>query len=106
MGSPSFPVVLISAATDTFLGGGVNIYGVLYVFDGEDASANLRALANATVYGAAIVDAELSQIGGTFQIVYSESVLANAAGIAGLGSVNGGWRDFGLPEVAWPVPAP
>lgn len=106
VGSPSFPVVLISAATDTFLGGGVNIYGVLYVFDGEDASANLRALANATVYGAAIVDAELSQIGGTFQIVYSESVLANAAGIAGLGSVNGGWRDFGLPEVAWPVPAP
>ena len=32
------------------------------------------------------------------------SVCAN--GIAGIGSVNGGWRDFGLPEIAWPVTAP
>ena len=80
--------------------------GVLYVFDGEDVNANLRALANATVYGAVIVDANMDHFTGNFQIVYSESVLATLAGIAGLGSVNGGWRDFGLPEIAWPVPAP
>jgi len=106
VGSPNFPVVLISAATDTVLAGGVNIYGVLYVFDGEDSSAGLSTLGGATIYGAAIVDAALNQFQGTFQIVYAEDVLANADGISGLGSVNGGWRDFGLPAIAWPDLSP
>jgi hypothetical protein len=106
VGSPDNPVVIVSAATDTVLGGGVTIYGVLYVFDGEDSSADLTTLGSATVYGAVIVDAAINQFQGTFQIVYSESVLANAAGIAGLGSVNGGWRDFGLPAIAWPNLSP
>jgi hypothetical protein len=106
VGSPDFPVVLISAATNTVLAGGVNIYGVFYVFDGEDSTAGLSTLGTATVYGATIVDAGLNQFQGNFQIVYAEGVLASAKGIAGLGSVNGGWRDFGLPAIAWPDLSP
>lgn len=101
VGSPNFPVILVSAATNTVLAGGVEIYGVLYIFDGEDINADLATLGGATVYGAVIVDAVIDKFQGTFQIVYSDAVLANASGIGGLGSVNGGWRDFGLPEIAW-----
>ena len=101
VGSPNFPVILISAATDTELAGGVTIYGVLYVFDGEDINASLTTVGSATVYGAVIVDAVIDKFTGTFQIVYAEAVLANASGVAGLGSVNGGWRDFGLPDIGW-----
>jgi Tfp pilus assembly protein PilX len=106
VGSPDNPVVLISAASSTFLAGGVEIYGVFYIFDGEDSNAALSTLGTATVYGACIVDAALDTFQGTFQVVYAESVLASASGIAGLGSVNGGWRDFGLPEIAWPDLSP
>ena len=101
VGSPNFPVILVSAATNTVLAGGVEIYGVLYIFDGEDINADLETLGGATVYGAVIVDAVIDKFQGTFQIVYSDAVLANASGIGGLGAVNGGWRDFGLPEIAW-----
>ncbi|MCW8926498.1 MAG: PilX N-terminal domain-containing pilus assembly protein [Xanthomonadales bacterium] len=101
VGSPDNPVILISAASHTFIGGGANIYGVLYIFDGEDSAADLEVLAGATVYGAVINDATLSKYQGTFQIVYADGVLTSATGIAGLGSVNGGWRDFGLPDIGW-----
>jgi hypothetical protein len=106
VGSPNNPVVIVSAAGDTVLGGGVTIYGVLYVFDGEVSTADITTLGSATVYGAVIVDAAINQFQGTFQIVYAESVLSNASGIAGLGAVNGGWRDFGLPAIAWPDLSP
>ncbi len=106
VGSPNNPVVIVSAATETVLVGGNTIYGVLYIFDGEDINAQLSALAGAVGYGSVIVDGAIDQIQGTFQIVYAESVLANASGIAGLGSVNGGWRDFGLPAIAWPDVSP
>jgi hypothetical protein len=101
IGSPRTPVIIISAATTTKLNGGAKIFGVLYVFDGEDASATLNAIGTNTVYGAAIVDATMGQYQGTFQVVYAKGVLANAQGANGLGAVNGGWRDFGLPDIAW-----
>jgi hypothetical protein len=102
VGSPGNPVILISAATSTVLAGGVEIYGVLYVFDGEDANATITTLGGATIYGAAVIDAGIDKFQGTFQIVYADQILASAAGIKGIGSVNGGWRDFGLPEIGWP----
>lgn len=102
VGSPQAPIILVSAASNTVLAGGVTIHGVLYVFDGEDSSADLSTLGSAAVYGAVIVDATMAAFGGTFQIVYAEGTLANARGIGGVGAVNGGWRDFGLPEIAWP----
>jgi len=101
VGSPNAPVILVSAASTTKVNGGAEIFGVLYIFDGEDPNAKLDTLGSATVYGAVIVDASLDKIQGTFQIVHAEDVLANSKGIAGIGAVNGGWRDFGLPDIAW-----
>jgi len=101
IGSPESPIVLISAATLTKLNGGAVIYGVLYVFDGEDAGATLDSNGSNTIYGAVIVDATMGNYNGTFQVVYASAVLTNAAGISGLGTVSGGWRDFGLPDLAW-----
>ena len=101
VGSPGNPVILISAATSTDIRGGANIYGVLYVFDGEDINATMETNGSATIYGAVIVDATISKLQGTFQVVHADGVLAKASGISGIGSVNGGWRDFGLPDVAW-----
>ncbi|MFT5770496.1 MAG: hypothetical protein ACI9H8_002485, partial [Lysobacterales bacterium] len=51
-----------------------------------------------TVYGGVIVDAVMGHFQGNFQIVWAEGVLASANGLNGVGSVSGGWRDFGLPE--------
>lgn len=101
IGSPRTPVIIISAASLTKINGGAKIYGVLYVFDGEDANASFDAVGTNTIYGAAIIDANMGQYQGTFQIVYASGVLANANGLNGLGAVNGGWRDFGLPDLAW-----
>ena len=101
VGSPGNPVILISAATRTKINGGADIYGVLYVFDGEDINAALETTGGATIYGAVIVDAAIDKLQGTFQVVHADGVLTNASGFSGIGSVNGGWRDFGLPDVAW-----
>ncbi len=106
IGSPGNPLILVSAAGLTKINGGATIYGVLYIFDGEDPNAELETTGGATVYGAVIVDAVIDKMQGTFQIVHAGGVLARAAGFAGIGSVNGGWRDFGLPAITWPVPAP
>jgi len=101
VGSPGAPVILVSAASRTKLNGGATILGILYIFDGEDDDAFIETEGGATVYGAAIMDAHLDKFLGGFQVVYNDSVIANANGVGGLGSVNGGWRDFGLPEIAW-----
>lgn len=101
VGSPQNPVILVSAATDTVIAGGANIYGILYIFDGEDANADLTTLGSAAVYGSVIVDAAIDAFQGTFQIVYAGGVVAEATGTAGIGAVNGGWRDFGLPDIDW-----
>lgn len=98
IGSANAPIILVSAATTTRLAGGAKIFGVLYVFDGEDGNATLESQGTNTVYGAVIVDATMGNYTGTFQIVYSDGVLARAAGLAGVGDVSGGWRDFGLPS--------
>lgn len=97
IGSPEIPIVLISAASTTRLNGGADFFGILYVFDGEDASASISSSGNNTVYGAMIVDAAMGNFGGTFAIVYNAAVLGRARG-TGFGSLSGGWRDFGLPD--------
>ena len=108
IGWPTAPIVIVSTAEETVLNGGVNIFGVLYIFDGdpEGSTAELTTGGNATVYGAVIVDGTIGNLTGTFQIVYNDAVVASAAGIAGIGSVNGGWRDFGLPAITWPDLSP
>ncbi len=99
VGTAKNPVMLVSAATSTDLRGGAEIFGTLYVFDGEDINATMNSNGTNTVYGNVIVDAVIGSYQGTFQIVYADGVIANANGIGGVGSVSGGWRDFGLP--AW-----
>jgi hypothetical protein len=104
IGSPGNPVILISAASWTKLNGGADIFGIFYAFDGEDSTAFLEAVGRNTIYGSCIVDVpDLDKVQGNFQVVYAEGVLADASGIAGIGAVNGGWRDFGLPDITWPV---
>ena len=39
--------------------------------------------------------------GDDFQVVYSDGIVAQAAGAGGLGRLNHGWRDWGLPDIAW-----
>jgi hypothetical protein len=103
IGSPLAPVVLVSAANLTTINAGAVIFGVLYIFDDDPAgsTAELTATGGATVYGAVIVDGAIDKLQGTFQVVFNESVLATATGYAGVGTMNGGWRDFGLPEIVW-----
>ncbi len=100
IGSPRSPVILV-IATDTKFVSGTTVYGVLYVFDGEIPNTTLYAYADLTVYGAVIIDALLGAFNGSFEVVYSPYVLANASGLNGLGAIAGGWRDFGLPNLDW-----
>ena len=101
LGSPENPVVIISAASDTSIAGSFTLFGVLYIFDGEDVDAEISGAGTASIYGAMIVDGDLSKFTGTINVVYAEGVLQKASDLGGFGSINGGWRDFGLPEVAW-----
>lgn len=102
VGTPTSPAVLISEVSVTMVGQ-VNIFGVLYIFDGEnnDNGASLKGAGRASIYGSLIVDGEIDLFAGTVDVVYAEGVLLQAAGLNGIGAVNGGWRDFGLPELAW-----
>ena len=101
VGSLNAPVILVSATTQTTFNSGASVFGVVYIFDGEESAAQLTATGSATIYGAVIVDAAIEKLLGNFQVVYNEEVIASAAGVAGLGSLNGGWRDFGLPGITW-----
>lgn len=104
IGSVQAPVVLISEAGPTAINGGAAIFGVVYIFDGNPAGSNgayLQVGGGATVYGALIVDAEIKDLNGGFNVVYNGGILATATGYKGVGAMNGGWRDFGLPEIAW-----
>ncbi len=103
IGSALAPVVLVSAAELTTINAGAVIFGVLYIFDDDPAgsTAELKATGGATVYGAVIVDGEIDKLQGTFQVVFNEQILGLAGGYSGVGAINGGWRDFGLPDIGW-----
>jgi hypothetical protein len=94
VGSADHPVLLISAATTTTLNGGAKFYGVLFVTDVEDSTAELNSIGVNTVYGSVINDATLAAYQGTFQVVWAEDVSEKAGNGGGLGSVLGGWADF------------
>jgi len=103
VGSALAPVILVSEAS-TSINGGAVIFGVVYIFDGYPEGSNgaeLKSTGGATVYGSVIVDSPIDKLQGTFQVVYNSGVLATATGYAGVGAMNGGWRDFGLPDIAW-----
>lgn len=101
IGTKDNPVVIVSAASETKLSGSVTIFGVLFVFDGEDVAAEFSGAGTGTIYGALIVDADMQKFTGTVNVVYSDGVLLEASDLGGFGEINGGWRDFGLPTVSW-----
>ena len=86
--------MLISAASDTVLNGGAEIFGTLFITDVEDSNANLQSTGTNTVYGSAIVDGIIGSYNGTFQVVWNENTSRKAGSGGGLGSVLGGWSDF------------
>jgi hypothetical protein len=94
IGSKDNPVLLISAATLTKFNGGASLYGVLFITDVEDLSAEFQSVGTNTVYGSVINDAILGSYQGTFQVVWAEDVSEKAGNGGGLGSVLGGWSDF------------
>ena len=94
VGSPEAPVLIVSASAVTTLNGGAKIYGVLFVSDTENASAQLDVKGNNTVYGQVIIDGALASYNGTFQVVYNENTIGKASGGGGLGTLIGGWADF------------
>ena len=54
-----------------------------------------------TVFGQVVVDALFTKLQGSFQVVYDDGIIARAGGAGGLGQLNHGWRDWGLPEITW-----
>ncbi len=101
IGSPTRPIMLISAAgTTTFTGGNI-LFGVVFVTDVEVADAEWNASGTNIIYGSAIIDAHLDGFVGTFKVIYNEDVSLLASGFNGIGTLSGGWRDFGLPVLEW-----
>jgi len=101
IGSPQLPVMLISAASNTTFTGTNNIFGVIFITDVEDADATWDASGTNIVYGSVIIDAELDSFVGTFKAIYNADVSMLAAGSNGIGTLSGGWRDFGMPVLSW-----
>jgi hypothetical protein len=94
VGSKDNVVTLISAASDTRVSAQAEFFGVLMVTDKEDENANFSGNGTATIYGAAIMDAEMEHFNGTFQIVYVEELIDDALDYPLLGAIAGGWTDF------------
>jgi hypothetical protein len=96
IGSPKAPVVLLSAASTTWLNGNAELYGVLFISNVEDSAATLKSAGTNIFYGAVIVDTTVDNFAGTFQVVYNEGILARVAGYGGLEKLPGGWTDSPL----------
>jgi hypothetical protein len=104
VGSKDNPVFLVSAAKFTRANADSNFFGVLFVTDAEYAdkgySCTDRAQCGfggnggATVFGAAVMDAEMRHFRGNFSIVYVENFVNAATSSGAFGSVAGGWTDF------------
>jgi hypothetical protein len=95
VGSPEFPVFLVSAAETTTLNGGVNLFGVVYITDILNAEPEFNALGTNTVYGALVADLLTEMdFGGDFELVYVDAIVDLASQSGGIGKVTGGWSDF------------
>jgi len=94
IGTAETPVFLISAAATTKVTATVEFFGLLFVTDKENPNAQFSGTGTATIYGAAIMDADMKHFQGTFQIVYLENVIGLALDTGLFGAVAGGWADF------------
>jgi len=91
VGSVDDPVFLVSAE-DTAIHG--VLFGVLFVTDAENPNVEFKGNGHGTVYGAAIMEADMKQFNGTFQIVYVDAIVGGAFDTPLFGGVQGGWTDF------------
>jgi hypothetical protein len=87
-------VFLVSAATTTTVNSTAELFGVLMVTTVEDPDAEFTGNGGATIYGAAIMDADMKNFNGTFQIVYVDTLVDGAFETPLFGAVAGGWTDF------------
>ncbi len=94
VGSPGWPVFLISAANLFSLAGNANIYGVLFVTDVEGRKGEYESTGTNTLYGAAIIDGPMGQFSGTYQVVWNDDLIDRATKTGSLGKIYGGWTDF------------
>jgi hypothetical protein len=95
VGTPDHPVIIISAATTTWLNGNTEVWGVLFITDAEDADAELNSAGSNVFYGAIIVDVEINKWSGNLKLVYAESIIERARdGGGSVGELMGGWTDF------------
>jgi hypothetical protein len=101
LGSAERPIMLVSAAHRTNFNGLGKIFGVVFVTDVEDPDATWDAAGTNIVYGAVVIDSELDGFVGTFKIIWNEDASLLASRSDGIGTLSGGWRDFGLPELRW-----
>jgi len=94
IGSPEWPVFLISAANLFSLGGNANVYGVLFVTDVEGRNGEYESTGTNTLYGAAIIDGYIGKFSGTYQVVWNDDLIDRATKTGSLGKIYGGWTDF------------
>jgi hypothetical protein len=94
VGGPTNAVFLISAARTTRFSAQAEFFGALMVTDKEDPDAEFTGNGGGTVYGAAIMDAEMKNFNGTFQIVWVDVLVGLAFDTPLFGAVAGGWTDF------------
>jgi hypothetical protein len=94
VGSATNPVLLISAAANTKINAGAEIFGILFVTNAEVDTAQFSGNGHATIYGAAIMDGAMEHFNGTFQIVYIGELISQALDTGAFGAVQGGWTDF------------
>ena len=83
-----------SAAADTRVNAGAQIFGILFDTNAEVSDAQFSGNGHATVYGAVVMDGSMQNFNGTFQVVYIDQLINRAASSGGLASVQGGWTDF------------
>jgi hypothetical protein len=97
IGSPDKPVIIVSTARDTRLNANTRLFGILYIFDYVDPPANVVGNGGPELYGSLIVDGNMDNFTGNIAVVYTEGILARAAGIGGFAAAEGGWRDYDVP---------
>ncbi len=94
VGGKNNPVLLISAAADTKVSAGAELFGVLFVTNKEVPTAEFTGNGHATIYGAAVMDADMEHFNGTFQIVYVDNLANELWDTPLFGAIAGGWTDF------------
>ena len=94
VGGPKNPVLLISAAGNTRVTAGAEIFGTLFVTNKEISNAEFSGVGRATIYGSAVMDATMEHFSGTFQIVWVDLLASIPLDTGLFGALSGSWTDF------------